>query len=157
MQVNLSECAEFFGVQLNTIKAWVNKGAPVIQRGGKGTPWKLDTVEVYEWREAAIREDALGSIDFTDYEEARRRKIAAEAAMAELELMKARGELLVIEEVIADQAARDANMRARVLGIGAKIAPLIEGMSVNERRTEIDRACREALAELASGVSLEAA
>lgn len=49
-RVNKAEAAEFFGVSLPTINAWISKGAPVLQKGARGIPWVLDVLAIAEWR-----------------------------------------------------------------------------------------------------------
>lgn len=47
---NKAECAEFFGVSLPTIEAWIRKGLPVEQKGSKGVSWVIDLLVAAEWR-----------------------------------------------------------------------------------------------------------
>lgn len=49
-RANKAEAAEFFGVSLPTINAWISKGAPVLQKGSRGVPWVLDILALAEWR-----------------------------------------------------------------------------------------------------------
>ena len=43
-------CAEFFGVSLPTVEAWVRKGMPVQQQGSRGVAWVIDLLAAAEWR-----------------------------------------------------------------------------------------------------------
>lgn len=44
-----AQTAEFFGVSLTALEAWIRKGAPVVQRGSRGVGWVLDLHEVARW------------------------------------------------------------------------------------------------------------
>jgi phage terminase Nu1 subunit (DNA packaging protein) len=44
------QCAEFFGVSIQTIAAWARRGMPVIAKGGTGGAWQIDLLEVCKWR-----------------------------------------------------------------------------------------------------------
>lgn len=47
---NKAQAAEFFGVSLPTIEAWIRRGCPVVRRGMRGVAWQLDLLEVARWR-----------------------------------------------------------------------------------------------------------
>jgi phage terminase Nu1 subunit (DNA packaging protein) len=47
---NKAEVAEFFGVSLPTVEAWLRRGAPYIQKGSKGISWQIDLLEVARWK-----------------------------------------------------------------------------------------------------------
>ena len=49
MIANRTQLADVYGVAKTTVDAWVGKGCPVIEKGGKGTPSKYDTADVYRW------------------------------------------------------------------------------------------------------------
>lgn len=49
---NKHEVAAFFEVSLPTVDAWLRKGMPYEQKGGKGKPWIFDLRKVNEWRAA---------------------------------------------------------------------------------------------------------
>ncbi|MBS0346642.1 MAG: DUF1441 family protein [Proteobacteria bacterium] len=49
-ETNKAGLAEFFGVSLPTIDAWIRKGCPAVQRGNLSTPWVFDLLAVAEWR-----------------------------------------------------------------------------------------------------------
>ncbi len=56
---NKAEAAEFFGVSLPTIDAWIRRGCPVVQRGAHGLPWILDLLEIAIWRYGSSEEEIL--------------------------------------------------------------------------------------------------
>jgi phage terminase Nu1 subunit (DNA packaging protein) len=48
-RANKAQAAAFFDMSLPTIEAWIRKGAPVVQRGGRGVSWELDLRAISEW------------------------------------------------------------------------------------------------------------
>lgn len=49
-KANKALLAEWFGVSIATVDAWVRRGCPSVQRGEKGRPWIFDLKEVAAWR-----------------------------------------------------------------------------------------------------------
>lgn len=48
--VNRAELATIFEVSLPTVDAWVRKGCPVVERGGRGRDWQFYCPDVFNWR-----------------------------------------------------------------------------------------------------------
>ena len=48
-QTNKAETAEWFGVSVATVDAWLRRGCPYIQKGGPGKGWVFDLREVAQW------------------------------------------------------------------------------------------------------------
>jgi phage terminase Nu1 subunit (DNA packaging protein) len=46
---NKAEVAEWFGVSVPTVDAWLRRGVPYVTRGGRGQQWQLDLRDVAEW------------------------------------------------------------------------------------------------------------
>ena len=88
-----------------------------------------------------------------DYTAERTRKVAAEASLAELELARAQGVVVEIELVAREVEAALAAGRARLVGIGARTAPLLalEGHAP-ACQALVDAAVEEALHEIAAGL-----
>lgn len=149
VEMSKSEIAIFYGVNINTITQWIAKGCPFVQKGGPGKKWILSSLEVTQWREEQITAAAVGDVSQLDINEARRRKLAAEAAMTELDLAHRRGDLIEIE-FIADMVGNDyANMRAKLLALPTKLAPQLVGMDDPVECTALlDKGVTEALEEL---------
>ena len=149
--VNQSQLAETFGTTMPTVRAWVRRGCPVVQRGAKGKQWQFNTAEVAAWREQEAAAAAVGDTSRMDLDESRRRKEAANAAMAEIDLAKRRGELVEVEhiaEIVGDEYSR---LRQRLLGLPVKIAPMLDtAETLQERREIIEDAIVECLAELSA-------
>lgn len=107
------------GVSLPTVDRWIREGCPIKQRGGKGIVWTFSLPDVVAWWGARQRESAAGATP-TDAEDAKRRKLAAEAALAELELEKARGDVAPVKEFERVQARMMATIRANILNVPAR-------------------------------------
>ena len=149
MELSKADLAKFYGVSLPTISQWVGKGCPFISKGGQGRKWVFSSSAVTTWREDQIAQQALGDVSSLDIDEARRRKLAAEAALTELDLSHRRGELIEVE-LIADLVGDEyANVRAKILALPTKLAPLLLGVaSLAEARGIIESGIIEALEEL---------
>lgn len=107
------------GVSLPTVDRWVRDGCPVAQRGSKGVEWKFILADVIAWWGDRQRQAAAGDA-ISDIDEARRRKVAAEAALAELELAKGKGEVALISEFERATAKRMAAIRANLMNVPAR-------------------------------------
>ena len=84
------------------------------------------------------------------FEEARTRKTTAEADIKEMEVAQAAGALIPAEEVVASWTDILANLKAKLLALPVKTAPLVrqeEDLRVIEHI--IESQVREALSELA--------
>ncbi|OAN73273.1 hypothetical protein A8B83_00490 [Rhodobacteraceae bacterium EhC02] len=110
----------------------------------KGKPaWHLADV-------APLLTDGSGLDDGQSIEEARRRKMAAEARLAEMAAEKAAGRLLERTVVDAAVVGAFARVRAKLLAVPHKCAPLVVGLNAGEASEVIRRAVYEALNELSS-------
>lgn len=92
-----------------------------------------------------------GVVIGSSYDEARTRKVNAEAEIAELQLAKARGELALVEDVIAAWVDVLSATKAKVMSIPTKTATILA--TENDPKiikTELEDHIREALAELSN-------
>jgi len=86
-----------------------------------------------------------------DYEEARARKVAAEAQITELELAKVRGELVVAEDVVAAWSDTLSSLKAKIISIPSKAAPILASEdSAGGCQKVLEDLIREALEELSN-------
>lgn len=147
--VNRSGLAETLGMSLPAVDAYVRRGCPFVQRGAKGREWQFDTAAVIEWLRQQDIEQAIGDTSKLDIDEARRRKIAAEAALAEMELAKERRQMIHVDEVAGVVADEYAKVRSRVLAMPARLAqPLSILDDPAAIEAEIKAECVDALSEL---------
>jgi hypothetical protein len=100
------------------------------------------------WREAQLREQGRREVSPTDESEARARKLAAEAALAEIELARARGEVVPVADVERELGQVLDGLRARVLALPGKYAPRL-GLPIAQAQARLEEIGRELMAELA--------
>lgn len=87
----------------------------------------------------------------SSYDEARTRKINAEAEIAELELQRIKATMCFTADVVKAWESVLHACRAKMLAIPTKMAPVLAGTSdVNTIKDRLDEAVREALEELAN-------
>ena len=85
------------------------------------------------------------------YDEARTRKINAEAEIAELELQRIKATMCFTADVVKAWESVLHACRAKMLAVPTKMAPVLAGTSdVNVIKERLDEAVREALEELAN-------
>ena len=85
------------------------------------------------------------------YESARTRKMLVDAAIAEMELAKARREYVAAEDVEAVWADVFANAKARLLSMPATLAPMLLGQDdIAEIKDILEKAVHDCLEELAA-------
>jgi len=148
--VTLGEAAEITGKSIAGLRIWIRNGMPVVARGDRVTPWRIDIAEVIRWREEQAAANAVGDTSDADIDELKRRKLAAEAAMAEIDLALRRGDALAAADVGKAWADMVAAFRAKVLGIPAKLAPaLVAETDLILTRSMLEDVLHEALRELA--------
>lgn len=149
--VNRAELAEICGVSVVTIDNWVRDGAPFVRRPvRKGVgQWEFSPGAVVQWRIDRERQSALGDLAQIDEMEARRRKLAAEAGLAELELQKANGAAVAIEDQERIWVQMVGAARAKLLSIPTKLGPsLAIEVDAVVCQAMVDGAITEALTEL---------
>ncbi len=87
----------------------------------------------------------------SSYDEARTRKINAEAEIAELELAKVRGQLVVADDVVNAWMDTLGNLKAKLTNIPAKAAPIVASESeAGIVQSMLSDLINEALEELAN-------
>lgn len=119
MIVNRDGLAQAMGVSLPTVDRWIKEGCPVKTRGRKGVPWEFVLGDVIAWWGARERENATGGAT-TDEAELKRRKLAAETGVAELEFAKARGEVAPVAEFERAQARMMATIQTNVMNVAQR-------------------------------------
>ena len=113
---SISALAVEFGIDRRTVAQRLNSVEPV--------PTK-SKVKKYKLQEAA--KAIIGQVNIGDgilsYDEARARKMSAEAELSEIELQKERGDVLSIDVINAINNEIFGNFRAKLLALPAKSAP----------------------------------
>lgn len=86
-----------------------------------------------------------------EYEEARAKKVAAEAEITQLELAKVRGELVVAEDVVTAWSDTLSSLKAKLISIPSKAAPIVAAEDeAGICQKVIEDLVREALEELSN-------
>ena len=151
--VSQTELALIFGVSRQSVRAWEARGCPVERKAQrKGEPSRYSVAAVLRWREEqAAMAAVLGALDMNA---ARRRKPAAQATLAEIELAKIRGEVVEISAVAEKFGDALSAVRARLLALGSTLAPRLElATDVASRKEMIEDALKEALEPISGPVS----
>lgn len=108
-----------------------------------------DTKDVIEWLKKREIGNYVGNTDLVDIDEAKRRKLAAEASLQELELMKEQGKVVEIEQVSKVYAEQLSNFRAKILSLPTKCASAVfTAKDIKEAKEILENNVMEALNEL---------
>lgn len=165
MILNRTELADVLGVSMPTITAWMGDGMPYVDGGGKGKPFRFDSLACIEWwaENKRRRKPSPGPANdpFAEpgdvpesYDEADRRKMVANADKAELELAKAAGKVVEIEDVAAAVADMHVKVRTRLLGLGNKVRVRVSAYLNGDKRaveevvSTVEEAVADAMAEI---------
>lgn len=114
-------------------------------------PEVLQWYLAYKIALAMPKEQGLSEPDRAEkeaYNEAARRKLSAEADLAELKLSRERGEVVGVQDVEKAVAGISANVRARLLSMPSKLASLLVGQTRPKIKAKIEFEVNEALNEL---------
>jgi phage terminase Nu1 subunit (DNA packaging protein) len=117
--------------------AWVAKGMPVAEKGGKGKAYKFNSAECFAWRiehERELLSQAAPHTPATDLNnEINRHKLRK----AKLDADLAEGRALPVAEVIAGWEAVVALFKRRIRSIPSKIAPRLSAVKTTVERQAI--------------------
>lgn len=149
--VTQTTLAFLFGVDRSTIATWTRAGCPVADTDPH-RPKEYNLAEVLPWiraRDRAAADEASSARSSPELDEARLRKLRAEAALIELDLSKRKAELIPASDIEPRWARMVLSMRERILSI-APVA-VQRGVVPPEHEDAIAALCHEALAELSCG------
>ncbi len=134
--LNRGEVAEFFGVTPPTVDGWVRAGCPV-KKGQRGVASEFNSADVAAFLREKARQEGSGTA-LADESELKRRKLAAEAERAELELAKEKGEVAPVREFERAQAAAMASVRANMRNVPRRaVLQLLGCTDENEFKTKL--------------------
>lgn len=145
--VNKATAAEMLGLSVVTFDNWTRKGLAFTKQGREVLFNLADVVRFIE-AEATARATANNPVT-VDIEQSKARKLAAEASLAEMELQQKRGELVPIAEVARTVGEEYAAVRAKLLAIPSKVAPMVAAESTDAAcRALLTREIHDAMLEL---------
>lgn len=149
-RVSQSEAARRLGMTPQALGRWTDRpGAPVeLTKGRPYCVWP----DFPKWRDAELTRKAKEEAGPADFEKAKARKMAAEAELAEMELARARGELVTVADAGERLAKILERVRSRLVAFPGKLAPRLVGVdTAMEARGVLEGAVAEVLTELSSG------
>lgn len=149
--VNKAELAEIIGISLKGVDEMIRRGMPLVSRGGegRGASFQIDVSDVMKWQVSQATKDVSDKLEAINIDEARLRKVAAEAALAELDLALKRGDAVSLTAVAKMWAGMVTAFKYRCLSIPAKLAPvLVAETDLVVARGMLEREIHEALDEL---------
>lgn len=153
MIVNKTQLAQVLGKSEEWLtQAQKDPSFPVLTRrkGAKGNEY--ETADVITYLQKKQVNSLLGDAGAIDIEEAKRRKIVAEAGIAETELAQTQGTLIPANEVEKAWSDLVANCRAKLLSLPAKVGPeVFAADSLVEVKVLLKKHINEALHELSVG------
>src|SRR5260370_995948 len=149
--VGIKQMAEILNLTPSRIQQLVQEGLPKKLLG------KYDRDECAGWyiryMQALVEKKALvgeGGAVLASEREERLRLLRADADLREIELARERGQLVAIEDVEHEMTDLILVTKARVLAVGARVAPELVGENSRVMiQAVIERAHKEALSHLA--------
>ena len=117
-----TEVAATYGVAVSLVATWRAAGAPF------GADNRITLSELRRWELAATKAAAAAKTAPTSEDEARARKMAAEAEIKELELARLRGQMVTHADAAAGLAAQCAELRAAVVAMPGRYAAECVGL-----------------------------
>lgn len=148
--VSLSEFAADWKVTVRTVTNWLADGMPSRMVDGQR---RVVRSEANAWKLAKAEAEVVTK-DPTSEAEARARKLAAEARLAELELAGREGSMVAVDEAVGAVESRLAALRSQLVTLPARVAPVVLGCkTLAEVTGKLDAAVAEAMASIAEGTT----
>lgn len=144
-QVTMTEAARRLGMTQQAVGVWAAKSdAPVVTKGGR-------RYALWPTFPAWHREQITRPTAPADLEEAKSRKMAAEAELAEYELAQARGEFIAVADLDAKIGPVFDTFRAKLLAIPGRLAPrVVACRDIADARDMLEQELGVVLAELSA-------
>lgn len=128
MLCTVPEIAKLLGKSQETIRLWIKEGCPVAENAVQGKKgYRLDSREVVEWCTKRAVASATSFGDAMTKEEAQRRKLAAEAELAELEIAKRKGEVVDLKQMQHELSGKFTELRSAIRRIPERCALRLVG------------------------------
>lgn len=135
MIVNGTQLADLYNVDRRTVTNWINSD-PACPSWKDGKERKFDTAAVAAWKEQQAVNRAVAAVSRQDPEnidEAKRRKLTAEALLAEIDVQERQGQLLpvdIVETVLGETCDR---LRAVAINVPSNYGVRLEHLGVSSK------------------------
>jgi phage terminase Nu1 subunit (DNA packaging protein) len=146
---NKAEVAEFFEIHIATLDAWIRRGCPYRQRGGRGVSWEFDLLDVAAWKYGG---ESADSGDDPEQMPPKERLDWYKGCRERDNHRREAGELLHVDEVTATWSKLIGTAKARLLALPQRLAPKL--IKLDDLRKIEDATKKEIFAileELADG------
>ncbi|HEY1190157.1 MAG TPA: hypothetical protein VGE74_21100 [Gemmata sp.] len=146
----LADCAEELEIGKELLRDYAMRGCPH-DKGGRGKPNLFDPDEVTAWMKANGLTGLPGRpamTDSPDIEAAKLREINLRCRKHEIHIAEREGQLIPTQDAKQWIGEHIAAAKGKFIGMGAALAPQLEGRDAAERQDIIDRRIREILDEL---------
>lgn len=120
-QLNAVAAAKTLGITVTDIRNWKSEGMPYINNGG-GARDRYIVADVFKWYQT--RTTAEDESDMSAVEAKRRREVAL-ALTAEVDLALKRGQLVVIDDLMAEFVDSLVQVRASLVGQSSRLTGLL--------------------------------
>jgi phage terminase Nu1 subunit (DNA packaging protein) len=149
--VGIRELSQILNLTKSRISQLTQEGLPKKLRGkydrDQCTAWYIRYLQALVEKKAIF--DTDGEV-LANERDTRLRLLRADAELREIELARERGQLVTIEDVEREMTDLILVTKARVLAVGARVAPELVGETSRLMiQAKIDKAHKEALSQLA--------
>jgi phage terminase Nu1 subunit (DNA packaging protein) len=156
--VNATELGALLGVHRGTIQGWIQAGLPIQKKAKPGEKGGHQFVmkDVVAWLESRAVHNAVGNTDLMTADEAKRRKLSAEAGLQEIILAKRKGQIIELDDVEKKLSNSFAMLRSSMLKIPDRTSMQLVGETDEEVIKQVlKQEISEALDVLANWNSFE--
>jgi len=153
---NINEASITLGYSVPTITKYIAEGMPVKSKGGRGRDYILVFADCFKWIYEKGINNAVGDTTQADTKELKKRKLAAETGLAEIEYSQKRKEVVAVTEVARLLMLEALAVKAKLRAIPARIDHVLVALTNQTKLREILLdAIDEALEELATGAHFD--
>lgn len=155
--VDADALAHMFGLTREAVLSYCRKGMPSVKDGsntfyysGDCFKWKIAWERAAEKQRIEKLAERKGeySGSATTYNQAKARKEAANAEMAELDLAKAKGEVVNIDDMMSDFRVALVEVRAKLVSQSSRLAGILSHQDDQEIREILDKDAKDTLESL---------
>lgn len=152
MELSRIDAATALGIDPTSLDAWVRRGAPVIEKNGKGTASRYSLPALIAWRIETETARALDRAERAagpeELDALRARRIELQNERAELELAARKGELVDVDQIALHTdrlilGGRSALMNAVPQRVAARMRTETGASVAEVVRSEMDAALNE--------------